>query len=432
MKFIQSIRFRIIIACIFFAFIVSIVFGYVFMKSIDFNADEQFNWHIKKELTHLLKEYKNNKDISSRTQRTIITITDEKNIINELVTMMNIDDKFSFEGKKLKELPFKRYDNITEDGYINYEYIYKEKTVAFFQVPLKDSKNLSLYYIIDLTGFEENNDFGSKGAIEIFAISIFIILILSVIIGIYIANKVLSPLTNLTSNVDKIDIGEYKSNLNNYYSDEIGFLAKRIDSFVKSTTKFIQREQAFTRDASHELRTPVASSQAALDVAKELTDDSKILQVLSRIERANKNMTHLIETFLILGREKENKKEKVSFKLKELVNNSLKKNSYLLTSEQITYENRISEELVLSLHKDYLLIIIDNLIRNAFVHMQEGILKISATNNSFIVFDTGEWFKEEKELGIGLNIVKRICKLEEWELTILTIKDEGTKIEIEF
>lgn len=431
MKFVKSIRFRIIIACIFFALIVSIFFGVILEKSIKINVDEQFNWHTQKEMTYFLDQYKKNKESKFDLAKGKILIAKQKDALEYLKNMIDKESR-TFTEKTFENIPFKRFHKVTEKGYIFYYYDFKKTVVYLLKAPLDN--DLNMFYFIDLTGFDRTDNMGANIALKAFLAVIIIILILAILIGFYIAKKVLTPLTNLASNVDKIDVGKYKSNVQDYYDDEIGFLAKKIDSFVKRTTEFIQREKAFTRDASHELRTPVASSQAALDVAYELPQgqDPKMLKILNRIKRANKNMTHLIESFLILGRETQKNRVKQSFNLKELVDHSIIKNSYLLNSSEIKYENIICKKLTFTLNKEYLSIVIDNLIRNAFVHMQEGELTISAENNSIIIHDSGEWFNEDKELGIGLNIVKRICKEEYWNLSIFTKKDKGTFIKIEF
>ena len=382
-------------------------------------------------MTYFLKQYE--KDSNTKFEIAIgkIFIANEKDAIEYVKSIIDKNSR-NFNEKTLENIPFKRFHKETEKGYIFYYYDFKETVVYLLNAPLKN--NLNMYYVVDITGFDRTDNMGANITLNAFFVLIVLILVLALIFGFYIAKKVLVPLTNLTSNVDKIDIGEYKSNTKDYYNDEIGFLARKIDSFVKRTAEFVQREKAFTRDTSHELRTPVASSQAALDVAFELPQgqDPKMQKILNRIQRANKNMTHLIESFLILGRETQKYRDKLSFNLKELVDNSINKNSYLLSSKEINYDNRIDMKLTLTLHKEYLSIIIDNLIRNAFGHMQEGKLIIDADENSFIVYDSGEWFNENKELGIGLNIVKRICKEENWNFTINTQKELGTKIEIKF
>jgi len=428
-KFTQSIRFRIVTACVVFALIVSMFFGFILKKSIQINTDEQFNWHTQKEISYFLEQYKEDDNTKFEIARGQIIIASEKDAIKYLKNMIDINSR-TFTEQILEDIPSKRFHKETDKGYTFYYYDFKETVVYLLKAQLQN--DLNMYYFVDITGFDRTDNMGANIALNAFFILLILILILAFIFGFYIAKKVLVPLTNLTSNVDRIDIGKYKSNVPDYYNDEIGFLAKKIDSFIKRTAEFVEREKSFTRDASHELRTPIASSQAALDVAYELSEgqNPKMHKILNRIQRANKNMTHLIESFLILGRETKKHKDKLSFNLKELVDNSINKNSYLLNSTQIKYENRINEKLIFTLHEEYLSIVIDNLIRNAFIHMQEGKLIIDTKENSFLVYDSGEWFDENKELGIGLNIVKRICKEENWNLTISTTKGKGTKIEI--
>ena len=431
MKLTKSLRFRIIIACVVFALIVSTVFGFILNKSIKFTADEQFNWYIEKEMDYFVQEYNLNKNIEFNDHRGMVIVSDEKAAINQIQTIIGVFD-INSNIKRLQDLSFKSYKLNTKNGYFNYVFKYQEKNIYLLKANLKDS--LGIYYIVDFTGFNKHDNKGANISTNMFFIMIVVIFVFAIFIGLYIAKKVLEPLTNLTDNVDKIDIGEYKSNVGKYYNDEIGFLAKRIDSFVDRTAKFVEREKAFSRDASHELRTPVASSQAALDVALALPQgqDPKIKKILQRIQRANKNMTHLIESFLILGREKQENKDEIEFNLKELVDTSIKKNNYLINSTAIRYENNIDETLSFKLSKEYLSIIINNLIRNAFTHMQDGTLFIDASDSQILLSDTCEWFDDSQELGIGLNIVKRICKEENWKFNISTIKNIGTQIKIEF
>lgn len=420
----KSIRFRIIIACIFFALIVCIIFSLVLMRSIIINSDEQFNWYIEKELDYLSKQYHNNEYIEINKFRGVVIVSDETTAIKQLTKMLKIKDESK--NMKLTDFPFKNYHFNTPTGYINYMYTYKNKSIYIMQSPIVNSKN-SIFYFVDFSGFNKINNMGANITIKIYLVMLSIILILAVLIGLYIAKKVLSPLTKLSLNVDNINTNTYRNNSSEYYDDEIGFLAKKIDSFV-------EREKAFTRDASHELRTPIATSQAALTVAYTLIkkENPKLVKVLNRIQRANKNMTHLIESFLIMGREHSKEIKIQNFKLKDLIDKSIEKNKYLLNSKKIEYKNRIDKDLIIELNKDYLSIVIDNIIRNAFIHMQDGFLIINGTNSFISIYDSGEWFHKDTELGIGLNIVERICKEQEWKFMIKTIKNKGTEINVKF
>lgn len=432
MKFTQSIRFRIILACIIFALIVTMIFGLILAVSIKINSDEQFNWHIEKEATHFLEQYKKNKNTSFASSRGSVFFINKTKAISKINETLG--NRTNPTIKSLKDLDSLEFKMITKDGYFVYIFSQNGNKIYVLEAELDDSSSLNFYYVIDLSGFNRADNMGANISINIFFIMILIVLVFALAIGFYIAKKVLVPLTNLSSNVDKIDIGEYKSNTDEYYNDEIGFLAQKIDTFVNRTRDFVEREKAFTRDASHELRTPVASSLAALDVAYALiqSKDPKMKKILDRIQRANKNMTHLIESFLILGREKQKLTKKLTFYLRDLVNDSINKNSYLLNSLEIKYLNNIDKNIKLTLHKEYLSIVIDNIVRNAFVHMQEGVLNIDAKDGFLIVHDSGEWFNTINDVGIGLNIVKRICKEKNWNLSIVTTKNKGTMIKIQF
>lgn len=94
----KSIRFRIIIACIFFALIVCIIFSLVLMRSIIINSDEQFNWYIEKELDYLSKQYHNNEYIEINKFRGVVIVSDETTAIKQLTKMLKIKD----ESKNMK------------------------------------------------------------------------------------------------------------------------------------------------------------------------------------------------------------------------------------------------------------------------------------------------------------------------------------------
>ena len=62
--------------------------------------------------------------------------------------------------------------------------------------------------------------------------------------------------------------------------DEIGALAAAFDQAQARLHDFLQREQAFTRDASHELRTPLTVIEGALDL---LSEDQAVQQRWQRV-----------------------------------------------------------------------------------------------------------------------------------------------------
>ena len=88
--------------------------------------------------------------------------------------------------------------------------------------------------------------------------------------------------------------------------DEVQELADALARYSERLSEFIGREREFTRDASHELRSPltVIHISAQLLLADErLSDASR--RAAERIRRAANDMDELTSAFLLLARESE-------------------------------------------------------------------------------------------------------------------------------
>jgi signal transduction histidine kinase len=213
-----------------------------------------------------------------------------------------------------------------------------------------------------------------------------------------------------------------------------------LNSFVTRSNDFVEREKAFSRDVSHELRTPVASSRAAVELALSTPEgqSGKLNQFLLRVSRANKDMTHLIETFLILGREEQQHLSNESFNLHELVNTSFDKHDYLKRNADIKCVNAVAPNYNFICSKQYLAIIIDNLVRNALQHTNHGTVTVLIKNNQVIVQDTGAGMDDScaqepshnvlDKSGVGLSIVKRLSDKQGWQVHVKSKLGEGTRV----
>ncbi len=87
--------------------------------------------------------------------------------------------------------------------------------------------------------------------------------------------------------------------------DEVGRLARTLNSMLDRITASTERERRFVSDASHELRSPIANIRTELEVALRhpgLTDWS---QVATEVLGQNDRMEDLVEGLLILARSDE-------------------------------------------------------------------------------------------------------------------------------
>ena len=87
---------------------------------------------------------------------------------------------------------------------------------------------------------------------------------------------------------------------------EVDVMIDAIDSFAERLDTFIERERIFTRDASHELRTPIAVFKGSLDLLQRKSDRSEDDEkAFARMRRTVEDMEGLIETLLLLARGEE-------------------------------------------------------------------------------------------------------------------------------
>lgn len=446
MKLFQSIRFRIVLACITFSVIVTLCYGWVTFYGVKYNSDELFNWYIAQEAGELIALYQQDPDIDLSAMTTAsVLIADEGAVLSELThyfpgesTKALLREAASLEKVKL---PGPRFS--TEQGYIIYEFIAEGKTVHVLKAVVNETQKEQFYYIVDVSDFINYDNLSEEYIADIFIRILLVILLLALFVGVFLAKMVLSPLTRLANSVDSVDHNQYSKYKETYFDDEIGFLAKKIDSFVSRTNEFVIREKAFSRDASHELRTPVASSRAALELAMSAPEGQSptMDKYLQRIHRANRDMTHLIETFLLLGKEEKESMSHSKFNLFSLIDKAFDKHNYLKKSADVECINDVDIRVELKAPEQLLSIVINNLIRNAFQHTTQGAISVHYQEGKLVVKDSGEGIKHDDnqglevdvldKSGVGLSLVKRLSDKQGWQVEITSIEGEGTCVSVD-
>jgi two-component system sensor histidine kinase QseC len=81
-------------------------------------------------------------------------------------------------------------------------------------------------------------------------------------------------------------------------------IARGLHTFAVRLRGFGERERNFTRDASHELRSPLTVIKMSADMLAEETNLSSFgMRSLDRIRRSSRELESLVEAFLVLSRE---------------------------------------------------------------------------------------------------------------------------------
>lgn len=272
------------------------------------------------------------------------------------------------------------------------------------------------------------------------------------------SRKTLSPLMSLAQTMRSFDLSKDKLNsleLDNYIKnnpdDEVGVLADSLKEFTLRLRKQLQREREFTHDVSHELRTPLAVIKGSLEILNKQKDVNPAQQrAISRMQITSEDMISMIETLLVLARDSETA---------ETVQETVSINKLLPTLiQQIDSTHNTDQHVIISLEEQAELAVnapsqaismaICNLLRNACNYTEQGSVIITVRKSSVSISDSGQGIaKDEIEriqkpfersstqhggYGLGLDIVRRICKRFNWRLGIYSELNKGTTVTITF
>ena len=226
-------------------------------------------------------------------------------------------------------------------------------------------------------------------------------------------------------------------------------LALAVDEYTRRMDSLVERERQFSSDVSHELRTPMTIIDGAaqfLETEPGLTDKGH--QRARMIRRACKDVSELIDAFLILGREPALLDAENVVDVAGVAESELAKLSTLLEQEPVELRLERQGRLCIPVNRKIFEIIISNLCRNAIKYTGSGVIDVVITQTGLRVEDSGPGIDEEliphiferhvrgrglqqAGEGIGLNIVKRLCDLYHWDIRIANREEGGVVVSLE-
>ncbi len=226
-------------------------------------------------------------------------------------------------------------------------------------------------------------------------------------------------------------------------------LVNAINQFISRLESFIQRERNFTRNASHELRTPLAVIKANLNLLSRFDDPERRQSVVQRMSRTVADMESLVETLLLLARESESKLSTSSMVLNDMLSELLEQVGTALGKDNVETGIEAKGLLEVDAPERVLAIIFSNLIRNAVTYTEQGRVDVLIDRRGIVVRDTGCGMSEadleqmfepfyrghdrsNEGYGLGLAIVRRLCRRFGWDLSADSEVGVGTEIRIDF
>jgi len=163
-------------------------------------------------------------------------------------------------------------------------------------------------------------------------------------------------------------------------------------------------------------------------------------------------MEELIDAFLILARETEDEFEDAHILMTDIIEVEFKNARLYLDNKPVALEVDIQYPLALLTAQKVVSIVLGNLIRNAVLYTNEGVVTVVIQEHSVIVKDTGVGMTDEqikkifqpyyranqpgttkrKGYGVGLTIVKRLSNRFDWPVIVESEVGGGTSIEVVF
>ncbi|MFT4925339.1 MAG: signal transduction histidine kinase [Phenylobacterium sp.] len=282
---------------------------------------------------------------------------------------------------------------------------------------------------------------------SILSVSSVLMTLLACFIGYRLAKRTIKPLSDLVRLVDGVDPTHLpKKFAERYPPNEIGILATTLEHSMQRINDFVAREQHFTRDASHELRTPIAVIKNATELLVCEADlNVRTQPLLMRISRASLQMEQTVNTLLSLAREEKEGDEVEAIRLLPVVEKAVVQHAYLLDGKPVEVNVDIGVSATVTLPIGILQILVANLISNAFQYTLAGEVTMNFEQQCFKVFDTGPGIEadikdnllepmvkgsDSQGFGIGLSIVKRLCEHHGLTLMIESQPTSGVVVSI--
>ncbi len=232
--------------------------------------------------------------------------------------------------------------------------------------------------------------------------------------GVWLAGRALRPIDHLTRLASSLDEHDLTTRLDlDLPDDELGRLTATLNAMLDRIEQAFQRQQQFTADAAHELRTPLALLQSQIELALSQPrlperDSTAFAALLSDVER----LTRLVSALLLLTQDDrrglELEREPVDLALLlELV-----AEQYSVIAEETHVRLHLdTARATLEADEDRLLQVIINLLDNALHHAPPGSTvtlhcREEADTVIFSVSDEGPGIAPEQQAAVFERFVR--------------------------
>lgn len=222
--------------------------------------------------------------------------------------------------------------------------------------------------------------------------------------GLFLANRALIPIQAITRIAQQISEHDLTQRITlNSFDDELGQLARTFNIMLDRIERAFQKQQQFTADAAHELRTPLAIMQTGVEVI--LAQERSPMQyraTLETVQEEVQRLTTLTGNLLMLARADAHTLplDRHRMDLSLLLNTVADQMTLAADQKQIRIQRDIPPDININADEDRLIQVALNLLENAVKYTPYGgsmTIKLSHSPHQvcFSIIDTGSGISPE-------------------------------------
>ena len=270
-----------------------------------------------------------------------------------------------------------------------------------------------------------------KESIFYLLIGLFVILLVIILlINIWVFHRSMKPFYQLLEWLEHYRLGKNNEKLSiETHTTEFRKLNEAVSRYVAHSEEVFEKQKQFIGNASHELQTPLAICQNRLEMLLEdetlgeqqMSEIMKTYQTLEYLSKLNKSLLLLSK----IGNHQFSEEKEVC--LNEVLHRYMDDYQEVYAYRDITLTVEEEGELYWNMNETLAVVLITNLLKNAFVHnINKGSIRIVISSSgirfgntaSGSALDASRVFdrfyqgskKKEGSTGLGLAIVDAVCR----------------------
>ena len=324
-----------------------------------------------------------------------------------------------------------------------------------YEVTLEDNR------IIFINSTLEDVGVVSRQLKSQFIYIIFILIVVSIIIAIFITKKLNKPILKIIDGAKELGKGNYNVKFEKSDIKELDDLANVLTVAASEMNKTDELRRDLLANVSHDLKTPLTMIKAYAEKVKDISykDKEKMDKDLDVIILEADRLNILVNDLLDISKSESSDYELniEEYDLVESLNDILKRYDIVIEKENYNFKLDIVDKAIIKADRAKMEQVIYNLINNAIEHTGDDltvIIELKKSLDSYVlnITDTGKgipkeeiplvwkkYYKKDKNhhrnvigSGIGLSIVKNILDKHNFKYGINSKIDKGTTFYIKF